>query len=114
MSTLEMYSVYDSKVQAHLKPFCMRNAAEAVRAFGDLVNDPGVEFSKHPEDYSLVHIGTWDEDAGMLIPNTAPITLVSGKQLSEQAKLQAQRLAKEFANEQLANGGENLEQENLS
>lgn len=67
MTILKVYSVKDAKVGAFMAPFFMRSKGEAIRAFTDLVNDPQSMVAKHPEDYCLYEIGTWDEELGKIL-----------------------------------------------
>lgn len=62
----KMYTVHDKAAETYLPPFCMKTKAEAVRAFETTVNDPNSNFNKFPQDYSLVEIGTYDEDTGVI------------------------------------------------
>ncbi len=68
---LRAFTVYDSKVDAYLRPFFLQTPAEAIRSFKDTVNDQQSTISKHPEDYTLFEIGTFDESTGVLEPITA-------------------------------------------
>ena len=70
----KVFSIYDSKAQMFNVPFFMNNNAMAVRTFVDLVNDPKTNVSRHPEDYSLFEIGTFDDSKGVIVPAT-PINL---------------------------------------
>ncbi len=63
---LRAFTVYDSKVEGYLRPFFMQTPNEAIRAFTELVNDPQHQFGKHPEDYTLFEIGTFDESNGSI------------------------------------------------
>lgn len=63
---LRAFTVYDSKVESYLRPFFMQTPAEAIRAFKETVNDGQSAFSKHPEDYTLLEVGTFDESTGEL------------------------------------------------
>ena len=40
----------------------------AVRAFGDIVNDPRTMINKHPADFTLVSVGEVDDAVGVLRP----------------------------------------------
>lgn len=62
------FTVVDVKVGAYLLPFFMRSNAEAIRAFGDAVNDSSTQFYRHPEDYCLFCIGEFDDSTGVLVP----------------------------------------------
>lgn len=56
----KVFTVYDSKAGAYLSPFMFSSKGEALRAFVDAVNDEKSLFYKHPEDYTLFEIATFD------------------------------------------------------
>ncbi len=56
-----MFSVYDSKTAAYLPPFYMATKPAAIRAISDAMADENHAFAKHPEDYSLFFLGTYDD-----------------------------------------------------
>lgn len=62
---LKVFTVYDSKVEAYLSPFYMPTVASAIRAWETTVNDPSTQFSRHPADYTLFEIGTFDDATAM-------------------------------------------------
>lgn len=62
---MKYYSVYDSKVGSYMQPFAMRSRGEAVRGWIDAVNDEKTQFNKHPEDFTLMELGEWDDQTGM-------------------------------------------------
>lgn len=63
---LKVYSVYDVKTEAYLNPFYMKTRGEAVRAWGEVVNDPQTNFCKFPTDYVLYEIGEFDDAKGTI------------------------------------------------
>lgn len=70
-------SIHDTKAQVWITPMFFQSAAQAVRSFGDVVNERGTEFNKHPEDYILFKLGEFDERTGELVP-VAPESLAVG------------------------------------
>ncbi len=58
---LEIFSVYDSKAGAFIVPFFLPNVAMAVRSIRDAGIDREHMFGRHPEDYTLYHVGTFDD-----------------------------------------------------
>jgi len=59
-----MFVIYDVKANAYLQPWFLSQEGMATRAFSDCVNDPEHNFGRHPEDYTLFNIGTFnDHDA---------------------------------------------------
>lgn len=72
---LKMYSVFDSKAGAFLPPFFMHTDNVAKRTFYDCANDAAHMFSKHPEDYSLYDLGTFDDASATLVTKVPPVNL---------------------------------------
>lgn len=70
-----VFSVYDTKGEIYLNPFLMSTKGEALRGFSDLVNDPSTMFAKHPEDYVLFQLGTFDDSIGSYVSFNAPTSL---------------------------------------
>ena len=74
MAKFYVCSVYDVKVEAFMQPFFMRSRGEAMRSFMDACS-PGSRnelFVKHPQDYSLMLLGYYDDVSGQL-SNLQPI-----------------------------------------
>lgn len=69
---MKAYSVMDVKAKAYNTPFFMAQDGMALRAFGDLVRDPKTSIHAHPEDYSLFHVGSFDDESGIMIAIDAP------------------------------------------
>lgn len=60
------FSVYDEKAAVFSPPFFMSTQGQAIRMFGDLVNDKQSSLSKHPADYRLFCLGEFDQSSGEL------------------------------------------------
>lgn len=65
---MKVFSIYDSKAEAFLRPFFERTAQTAIRAFAAAVNDPETDFGRYPADYTLFEIARWDEANGQILP----------------------------------------------
>ena len=61
-----VYSVYDSKAVFYLPPFTMRSDAEAIRSFTVAASDANTAVGKHPGDFTLFCIGTYDDSSAEL------------------------------------------------
>jgi len=72
-----IFTIFDSKANAYLTPFFLHNEQMAIRVFRDCVNEPTHQFGKHPEDYTLFKIGSWDDDKSKFL-TTNPIALGNG------------------------------------
>jgi len=66
MIKTEAFSVFDDKAGTFSPPFFMSTQGQAIRMFGDLVNDKNTQINKHPSDYRLFLIGAFDQSSGLL------------------------------------------------
>lgn len=64
---LKVFSVLDTKADAFQTPFFMPSTGQAVRAFKDLSNDGQSLVSRHPGDFVLCCIGTFDDVTARLV-----------------------------------------------
>jgi len=71
---LKVFTIFDSKIEAYLRPFFCHRSAEAIRTVTDAVNDENSPFHKHKEDFFLYEVGTWDDTVPEL-KSIAPINL---------------------------------------
>ncbi len=69
------FSVFDSKAEVFSKPFFEGTKGSAIRAFSDAVNEEGHTFHKHAEDYTLFHVGAYDDSMGVFVEHSAPSSL---------------------------------------
>lgn len=64
---LFLYSVHDSASGIYDRPFAMQSDAAAIRGFKDACEDAESFIGKHPEDFTLVQVGTWDDNLGKIV-----------------------------------------------
>ena len=64
----KMYSVFDKKAKIYNPPVFLHNTGVACRAFGELANNQEHAYGKHPGDYELWEIGTYDDSCGLCCP----------------------------------------------
>lgn len=73
---INCYAVLDAKVSDfHLAIFDLKDEG-AIRQFADAVNDKTTRWNRHPEDYSLWHVGTFDTTVGSM-NGVIPVNLVN-------------------------------------
>jgi len=70
------FTIFDTKAQAYGRPFFNHTIPEAIRTFTDAVNAADSPFFRHPEDYLLFHVGSYD-DAGGVLEACNPVPLGS-------------------------------------
>ncbi len=66
----KLFSIYDSKAGAFLPHWPAPNVAVAVRLFQEGCLIESSPYFKHPGDYTLTEIGTFDQELGLLAPCT--------------------------------------------
>lgn len=61
---LLVFAVYDVKAEMYGVPFMLKTKADAVRGFSDLASDKNTTVGRHPGDFKLQGLGTWDDVTG--------------------------------------------------
>lgn len=72
MALLIAYTLHDVKALTYSPPFFTSNDAIAKRMVSDLVADTNTTVGRHPADYKLYKIGTFDEGNAVLTPLSIP------------------------------------------
>lgn len=65
---LRAYSIYDCKALQYHSPWFAVSDGSAVRSFSDMANDPQTTIGRHPRDYTLWLVGTYDDNNGLFTP----------------------------------------------
>jgi len=74
----KLFSIHDAKANAYLPPFILPRVEMAERVFGDAINSEDHQFGKHPDDYTLFELGSFDDHTAMYIIHTAKISRGNG------------------------------------
>ena len=82
---VNVYSIFDVAAGVYQRPFFCQADGEAMRAFGDLCMDAEHPVGKHPHDYSLFRIGTYDDNKGALV-GEAPECMANGLEMVARAR----------------------------
>jgi len=59
-----IYVIYDNKAKIWMSPFYFRSRGECIRSLSDSLQDKTLLFSKHPEDFELYEVGSYDMMCG--------------------------------------------------
>jgi hypothetical protein len=68
-----VYAVVDLKIGSYSQPFFVPAKGVATRTFTDAVADTSSMLYKHPEDYALYELGTFDDVSGLFENLEKPI-----------------------------------------
>lgn len=72
---LKVFSCFDSKVGAYMKPFYAHSAGEAMRTVIDASSGQDNMLSRHPGDFTLFELGVYDDQTGQFAQLEAKINL---------------------------------------
>ncbi len=89
---LNAYSIFDSASGAYMRPFFLLADSQALRSFTDIATDADHEVGKHPEDYSLVRIGTFDDQTGKLHPEDVLVLAIGIEVVSSSRNVNKQNI----------------------
>lgn len=62
------YSIFDTKALQYHTPFFAPTDGAAVRMLQELVSDPNTMIGRHPSDFTLFSIGSYDDQKGVVSP----------------------------------------------
>lgn len=74
---MKLYTAYDSKVKAFLRPFWQRNTGEAMRTWESMCNDETQMPCRHPEDFTLFELASFDELTGKISALETPHSIAT-------------------------------------
>lgn len=79
----KIVSVHDRATDAYGRPIFVVASGQAIRSFQDEINRvaPENEMNRHPDDYDLYELGTFDDSNGQLTSYKEPHQLAIGKQM---------------------------------
>lgn len=63
---LLVFAIFDGAAGAYLRPMFVPSNGMAIRAFQGEANDPKSMIYKHPDQFTLFEIGTYDDNTGSL------------------------------------------------
>lgn len=65
---VKAYTIFDTKALTYSAPFYASTDGAATRIVKDAVSDPNTTLGRHPADYILYCVGSWDDTAGTFDP----------------------------------------------
>lgn len=85
-----IFSTYDSKAKVFSQPYYMTGKGVALRAFQDAVNEGTKEsnpMKRHPEDYSIFHLGAYDDETASFTMERVPVHVATAMELLDKVPL---------------------------
>lgn len=75
----QVVTIFDRAAEIFNAPAFFTAVGVAVRTFSDQVNDPNNPTNKHPEDFSMYHLGEYDDQTAEFTTFEKPIKLATAK-----------------------------------
>jgi hypothetical protein len=94
---LQDFCIFDAKAEAYIEPFKCHAVGQAIRSFMDIIANPQSVIAKHPEDFVLFHLGSWDQFTGSYTSFTTPKPIATA--LSLISRLQSEQSGGSFSEE---------------
>lgn len=81
-----LFAVRDRVALVYMAPFLEVTEAAALRAFSDAAADQQTQLSKHPEDFDLYHLGSFDDSDGAFEILERPVQISPGRRALNRKK----------------------------
>lgn len=72
---MKLFCMYDSKASFFMQPFPENSTVSALRGFDLAVNGKDSIFSRYPDDFCLMELGTFDQQTGQITLHAIPQNL---------------------------------------
>lgn len=87
---LQVMAVYDAKARSYAKPFFVAHVDVGKRAFMTHANTPGNEMYENPEDFTLFHLGSWNDENARYLDTVEPVQVAFAANIKEARNVQRQ------------------------
>lgn len=91
---LLIFAIYDSATEAYMRPWYMQTEAAAMRTFTDICSDADHEMAKNPHDYTLMTLGSWNDNDGSFSPEIPRKLLTALEAVARSRQVDKAQLAK--------------------
>jgi len=88
----QVMALYDSKARCYAAPFFVAHTDVALRVFAQVANDPANQISHAPQDFTLFHLGTYDDNTGVIQPFTQQVNMGLASQFRKTVVLNEDKL----------------------
>lgn len=79
---VKLYAIFDRASGVYDGPMPSKTDGLVTRGFIDMANNKDHPIGKHPEDYTVFELGTWNDATGEIIPS-APKKVINGAEASD-------------------------------
>lgn len=80
---INMYAIKDRQLDAFMLPFPAQTNGAAIRSFGNHTKEEGHPVAQHPDDYSLYHLGDYDDQVGKMTSLETPVKIAEASDFTK-------------------------------
>lgn len=80
---MKLFAVKDNKAEGFNPPFTQQTFGLAERTFAEATRDPASHISKFKNDFSLWHVGDFDQNTGIIEPVNPPKQICEASQFDQ-------------------------------
>ena len=92
----QIYSMYDSQTLQYRQPTLMPNDGAAERALSELFHGDSNDYTKYPEDFTLMHLGEFDDETGQITMGNSIRLAIRLWELRNKLVLKAKQLDRDW------------------
>ena len=87
---MKIFGIYDTGVSTWKPPMFCRSKGEILRWWAEIVNNRETEIAKHPMDFVLFELGSWDDEHSKFTLYAAPVSLGTAIEFVKKTEEEAQ------------------------
>lgn len=72
----QIFAIYDTAAQSYSPPFVSHTKGMAIRLFSETSIDKTTTIGRHPADYTLFHLGEYDDLTASFSPLSTPVPVI--------------------------------------
>ena len=75
-----LMAIRDRASKVYDRPVPTRSEPEAIRMLADIAKDESTMIGQHPDDFTMFHIGYYDDATGTITPEDAPAKVATASE----------------------------------
>lgn len=72
---MRIFSIFDKKTNVYGRPFFAVNNGSAIRSISDEMERPESALGRHPSDYCICSLGSYDDLSGSIDPENVVVVM---------------------------------------
>lgn len=82
---LQIFAIFDTAAEVYSPPFFQKSIGLALRTFSDTAQDASTTIYQHPQDFTLFHVGQYDDQTAGIEALKTPKPLIKANEAKAMA-----------------------------